>query len=277
MLHAVMFVRGQCKAHLHASHALFNLYSRSRSDKSSICLYCREVIREMTGYQEAADYIADQISKGVLKPGTQLASERQLSEELEITRLTLRSALIKLEADGLIYGKSRRGWFVSPPRFVYDLGRRANYKAMAEAQGRAARIELLGSGELKGRDLPSRMREHHRARAYYLQRIRHLDGRPVMFETIYLAADAVPGLLEHNLSDSITDLLANDYRIEIDREETSVRSALLDPDQAAALAVAPGTHCLMIERKRFADSRLVEFDAEYWLPGAIEIRLAPDT
>lgn len=231
----------------------------------------------MTGYQDAADYIAAQISKGVLKPGTQLASERQLSEELNISRLTLRSALIKLETDGMIYGKSRRGWFVSPPRFIYDLNRKANYKEMAEAQGRTAQIELLGSGQMKGVDLPPHMREHHRSRAFYLQRIRYLDGRPVMFETVYLASNMVPGLLEHNLSDSVTGLLAEDYRIEIDREETSVRSALLDASQAAALAVAPGTHCLMIERGRFTDNRLVEFDAEYWLPGAIEIRLTAET
>ena len=231
----------------------------------------------MTGYQEAADYIAAQIAEGTLKPGTQLPSERQLSEELSISRLTLRSALIKLETDGLIYGKSRRGWFISPPRFVYDLNRKANYKEMVAAQGRAARIDLLDSGLMKGAELPARMRQHHRSKSYYLHRIRHLDGRPVMFETVYLGADAVPGLLEHNLSDSITGLLANDYRIEIDWEETSVRSALLDPAQAAALAVAPGTHCLMIERKRFSDSRLVEFDAEYWLPGAIEIRFSAQT
>ena len=227
----------------------------------------------MAGYQEAADFIAAQITDGLLKPGTQLSSERQLSDELKISRLTLRSALIKLEADGLIYGKSRQGWFVSPPRFIYDLDRRANYMALADAQGRTARIDLLDSGMIK-KGLPQSMHEHHHSRAFYLHRTRHLDGRPVMFETIYLAADAVPGLLKHNLSDSITGLLAEDYHIEIDREDTSVRSALLDPSQAAALAVAPGTHCLMIERHRFTSKLLVEFDTEYWLPGAIEIRLS---
>jgi DNA-binding GntR family transcriptional regulator len=56
-----------------------------------------------------------------------------------------------------------------------------------------------------------------------------------------------------------------------------VRSALLNPSQAAALSVAPGTHCLMIERERFTDKHLVEFDTEYWLPGAIEIRLSANT
>ena len=228
----------------------------------------------MAGYQEAAERIAARIAGGELKPGAQLGSERQLSEELNVSRLTLRAALIKLEADGLVYGKSRRGWFVSPPRFVYDLGRRANYKAMAEAQGRSAQIDLLDSGLAGSREMPSCMREHGFTRAFFLRRVRHLDGRSVMFESIYLSAEAVPGLLEHNLADSITELLRDDYRIEIDREETSVRSALLDSVQAEALAVAPATHGVLIERRRFAGGRLIEFDTEHWLPGAIEIRLS---
>ncbi len=231
----------------------------------------------MNGYQDAADHIAGQIAKGVLKPGTRLPPERQLSEQLKISRLTLRSALIKLEADGLVYGKSRRGWFVSPPRFIYDLGRKANYKAMASAQGRAARIELLGSGTASGAELPEALRSEGGGEASYLQRIRYLDDRPVMFESIFLASDAVPDVLGHNLSDSITGLLAEDYGIEIDREETNVRSSLLDADQAAAMEVAPGTHSLMIERRRFAAGKLIEFDAEHWLPGAIEIHIATAT
>lgn len=228
----------------------------------------------MKGYQEAADFLAAQIASGALRPGTRLASERQLSEELNISRVTVRAALAKLEADGLIYGKSRRGWFVSPPRFVYHLDRRANYKAMALAQGRRARIDLLACGRPPAEELPAPMRAQGRDGAYRLQRIRHLDDRPVMFETIYLRADALPGLPEHDLAGSVTQLLADDYRIEITREDTGVRSSLLEPAQAAALGVAPGTPCLMIERRRYAGDRLVEFDSESWLPGAIEIRLS---
>ncbi|MEJ2633500.1 MAG: UTRA domain-containing protein [Acidihalobacter sp.] len=228
----------------------------------------------MAGYQEAAERIAARIAAGELKPGVKLGSERQLSEQMSVSRLTLRAALIKLEADGLVYGKSRRGWFVSPPRFVYDLGRRANYKTMAAAQERSAQIDLLDSGLAASRELPSCMREHGLTRAFLLRRVRHLDGRSVMFESIYLSAEAVPGLLKHNLADSITELLRDDYRIEIDREDTSVRSALLDSMQAEALAVAPATHGVLIERRRFAAGRLIEFDTEHWLPGAIEIRLS---
>ncbi|AOV16530.1 hypothetical protein BJI67_05090 [Acidihalobacter aeolianus] len=227
----------------------------------------------MSGYQEAADYIAAQISDGQLKPGEQLVSERQLSETVKVSRQTLRAALLKLEADGLIYGVSRRGWFVSPPRFVYDLERRANYKAMAEAQGRRPEIRLLESGRVRLREVPTAARDRLGSSVCRLRRVRFLDGRAVMSETIYLAAEVLPGVLGRNLADSVTALLKDGYGIDIDREETQVRSTLLDATQAAALGVAPATHCLSIERARYSGKVLIEFDVECWLPGAIEIRL----
>lgn len=228
----------------------------------------------MNGYQDVADYIAEQIANGNLQSGTRLPPERQFSKQLKISRLTLRAALIKLEADGLVYGKSRRGWFVSPSRFIYNLGQKANYNSMASAQGRVARIDLLGSGTVTSTNLPEPLRSKSGGEASYLKRVRYLDDRPVMFESIFLVSDAVPDVLGHNLCDSITNLLVRDYGIEIDREETNVRSALLDAGQAAAMGVAPGTHSLMIERLRFANGKLIEFDAEHWLPGAIELHIA---
>lgn len=51
---------------------------------------------------EAADRIRDAILTGQHRPGTSLPGERELSESLGVSRLTLRSALAHLEAEGLV-------------------------------------------------------------------------------------------------------------------------------------------------------------------------------
>jgi DNA-binding FadR family transcriptional regulator len=50
----------------------------------------------------AADRIRDRILTGAHRPGTSLPGERELSESLGVSRLTLRSALARLEAEGLV-------------------------------------------------------------------------------------------------------------------------------------------------------------------------------
>ncbi|AKH19173.1 GntR family transcriptional regulator [Sedimenticola thiotaurini] len=53
-----------------------------------------------------------QIIKGVLKPGDKLPAERELVDQLKVSRPSVREALLKLEAQGLIYSRQGEGTFV---------------------------------------------------------------------------------------------------------------------------------------------------------------------
>lgn len=57
--------------------------------------------------------LQEQIEHGLLPHGSKLPAERKLSEVFATTRITLREALLQLEAQGLIYREERRGWFIS--------------------------------------------------------------------------------------------------------------------------------------------------------------------
>ncbi|KAA3626847.1 MAG: FCD domain-containing protein [Proteobacteria bacterium] len=64
-----------------------------------------------------SDTIADQIMalirKGVVRPGEKLPAERELMSQLKVSRASVREALLKLEAKGLIYSRQGGGTFVS--------------------------------------------------------------------------------------------------------------------------------------------------------------------
>lgn len=89
--------------------------------------------------------LQEQIEHGLLAPGGKLPAERRLSEVFDTTRITLREALVQLEAQGLIYREERRGWFVAPQRLTYDLIERSHFHAMVRDQGRVASTELLSA------------------------------------------------------------------------------------------------------------------------------------
>jgi len=61
----------------------------------------------------AVNYIKKQIEDGVFKPGEQIPSERKLQQSLGISRYTLREALAKLSALGIIRIAHGKGAFVS--------------------------------------------------------------------------------------------------------------------------------------------------------------------
>jgi DNA-binding transcriptional MocR family regulator len=68
-------------------------------------------------YQQIADLIAASILDGTYKPGSRLPSERDLSEQLQVSRQTIREALIALEIRDFINVHHGSGIYVNkkPP------------------------------------------------------------------------------------------------------------------------------------------------------------------
>lgn len=57
--------------------------------------------------------IRDLIEAGQLGPGGRLPSERQLAEQLEAGRTTIRLVLMKLATEGVIRSEHGRGYFLT--------------------------------------------------------------------------------------------------------------------------------------------------------------------
>lgn len=74
-------------------------------------------------YQQAAANIAAAIQRGDYRPGQRIPSERDLAEEHNVSRPTIREALIALEVTGLVRSRHGSGIFVvdNPPSGALSL------------------------------------------------------------------------------------------------------------------------------------------------------------
>jgi GntR family transcriptional repressor for pyruvate dehydrogenase complex len=64
-------------------------------------------------YMQIVDQILDLLRKGEYRPGSQLPPERDLAEQLEVSRASLREALSALQLLGLVETRSGQGTFLS--------------------------------------------------------------------------------------------------------------------------------------------------------------------
>ena len=69
--------------------------------------------KSRTHYELVRDTIASRIKSGDIGPGEKLPSERVLSNEFGLSRVTIRRALSELDEMGAIDSLPGRGWFVS--------------------------------------------------------------------------------------------------------------------------------------------------------------------
>jgi GntR family transcriptional regulator / MocR family aminotransferase len=69
---------------------------------------------EVPIYRQIQQFIAGQIEAGVMEPGIQLPSNRELALSLGVSRIVVESAYAELESQGLVYGRHGSGTFVAP-------------------------------------------------------------------------------------------------------------------------------------------------------------------
>ncbi|WP_374442083.1 UTRA domain-containing protein [Pseudomonas panipatensis] len=223
--------------------------------------------------------LVEQIDSGLLPAAGKLPAERRLSELFDTTRITLREALTQLEAQGLIYREERRGWFVSPPRLLYNPLVRSHFHAMVAGQHRLPATEVLSARQLPASPAICELLELPAlSSVYQIRRARRVDGRLVLYVEHYLNPAYFPGLLEYDLRQSLTELYASRYDIHYGRVRFDMVPTALHGEAAAALRVAEGSPALRITRiNRDQHGRVIDCDLEFWRHDAIHISVeVPD-
>ena len=72
-------------------------------------------------YVQIADFIKQEIDRGNFKPGSILPSEKQLVEDFNVSRVTVRKAIQILNDEGLTYSEKGKGTFIAQQKLKPQL------------------------------------------------------------------------------------------------------------------------------------------------------------
>ncbi|WP_205421254.1 UTRA domain-containing protein [Rhizobium terrae] len=219
--------------------------------------------------------LQDRIRGGIYEMGQRLPSERQLCLEFETSRVTLHEILIQLETEGLIYREERRGWFVSPTRFVYNPQSRGHFTLSATQQGRTPSTVVIDTRIVTAPprvcallDIPEGQQ------LACIRRVRSINGRAILYVEHYFSPDVFPGLFERDLSVSLTELYRDVYGFDYGRMTYQIIPTAVSGDIAGLLRVSSGSPALLVTRVNHArDESVRDCDLEYWRHDAVLIEV----
>lgn len=207
-------------------------------------------------YHQLKAFIEERIGSGLWKPGDQLPSERQLCEQFQVSRITVRQAVTDLVSAGSLVRDQGRGTFVAPARVEQRLNQLTSFTQDIQARGKRPGAQVL---QFETIPAPAPVARLLRLRAeepvILLKRLRLTDGEPMAVETTHLPLALCPDLVHETLANaSLYELLSRKFHVIPFRAEQQMSAAGCPPAEARLLRVPKGSPVLHIYRTTFTEA-----------------------
>ncbi len=213
---------------------------------------------KVTKQSHTRQHVLDLIEQ--LGVGTAIPSERQLSADLGVSRLTLRAALDDLAREGYLVRRRGSGTYVQHPKisqeltitsFSDDMRRRGMVPG-----SRTLSMSTILAGARLGRSLNVSPSEQ----IVVVKRLRLADGESMAIETLHIPEALVPGLTPKALSGSFYDLLRDRYGVKIAEGIQAIEPTVTNEEESEVLGVPLHSPAFLFERTSRDDAgRTVEF------------------
>src|SRR5512140_1754333 len=201
-------------------------------------------------YARIQEYIAELILSGKLAPDSKIQSEREFSDDLGVSRMTVRRAITELVNEGLLERKHGSGTYVAKPKITYESPELVNYLQAMRRRNIAGASQLLEFDEVvASRRLAESLQIEIGNPIYRVAMLRFANRVPVVLERVFVSCARCPGLEEWDLEkSSLQDLLTDAYHILPGRISQTVEAVVAVDTVAQQLRVEEGFPLLMLSR-----------------------------
>jgi GntR family transcriptional regulator len=193
-------------------------------------------------YRRVQEALAEQIRREGRSPGSPLPPERALAEHFRVSRVTLRRALAELERSGVIARARGRGWVVAGNRIGEPPNVLMSFSEMAASRGLRPSSRVITT-----RVRPATIDEAETlglapgADLFELERVRMMDGVPILIDLTRIPTAIAPGLERIDFSStSLYAELETRFGLRPTRARISVEAVTASDRQSELLGVDPG-------------------------------------
>lgn len=208
-------------------------------------------------YMQLARDLRENIENGKFEPGAALPSERELSEAMGLSRVTVRRGIRELIEEGLLFRRHGAGTYVSK-RIETPGSALSSFTADARSRGQDPGVIWMMRAYASATEEEASMLDlPPNAKVARLARVRLANGEPLAIEHAVVPADLLPDM--DSLEDSLYEALEKSGARPVAGTQ-KVRASLATPTEAGMLSVAQNSEVLRIERlARDEKGRPVEF------------------
>lgn len=182
-------------------------------------------------------------------PGDQIPAERELSDMLGISRMTLRKIIDELITSGILERNGNRGTFLAGTAIERPLTQpvQQGISKIVELNGAVPSSKLIFFHQAAASSRIARLLDIKTGMpVLIIKRLRLANTQPFCLETSYLPQERVPGLCAEDMRQgtSLNQLLAERYGIIGASDEGTIRAGIMSEEEQQLLQAEPGAPAL---------------------------------
>ena len=193
-------------------------------------------------YYQIEQFLKEAIESGEYDPGDNIPTEQELVELFDVSRNTVRQAIMNLVHEGILYRVKSQGTFVADKRIEQDfIQRLTSFNEEMEQQGCKPSSKVLTLARTAMPEEMQKLRGDKRKKAILLERLRFADKRPVVHVKTYLPADECDFVLGHDFAmESLYGILGRSKATKIYKVTRICRADIASAEDMKLLGVKKG-------------------------------------
>ncbi len=212
-------------------------------------------------YIQIRDILTDKIKSGEFINGSQLPSERELSDKYGVSRMTARNALTQLVDSGYAYRLIGKGTFVSYPNIERDFIKLSGFSQMLKSKGIKPSNKIVKSGVIEANKKIALLLETTiGTKVYEIVRIRYGNNIPLALEHSYLPINLFENLLKYDFEkQSLYEVIEEKYKYRLKYSKQWIKITTLNKSESEILNVKQNTPAFLLESISYdMDEKAVE-------------------
>ncbi len=199
-------------------------------------------------YYQLKEQIKQNILDGEYKDGDLIPSERELSDNYELSSTTIRRALNDLVQENFLERKAGKGTFVRRKKVKRDLLKVIGFTKNMTQMGLTPTTKVLSNKVVTANAFArERLGLEKGDKVVKLERLRLADDVPMMLETRYIRTDLCPNIEQEELSSSLWRVFDEKYGLKPNRHTQGMMIVTLSGHAAALLTLNDNSVVFLIK------------------------------
>ena len=212
-------------------------------------------------YTEVYNKIREGIRNGEYPESSPLPAERFLCEKYHVSRSTLRTALMLLNKEGLVYTVAGAGTFVQPTYFIQPINQLYSFTDTLKKENIAIKNDIVSYNLICADQTLIRKTKCQEGSIFHkLVRLRYAGECPLMLEASHLPQSRFDHIdLNEITNGSMYDFLRKNYNFVPERATEQFRPVMPLTHEKELLQIYGNIPCMLLERFTYEGDRLAEY------------------